>query len=223
MIRFFIAACLVIGYVAARCQKDSTEEHCIAARFICKAHEEGSNERYPNELCYQGLCFDAIRNHTQVEFDAAFRYMDMGAYFAQSSVGRPGMTKFMLDSASEERQHGIQMLDYVNKRGIQPFKYQDNFSYTSNVKAYTVLEALKEALEMEIKVTRKIHGVINHCDKDFHAADVFTNPILEEQHDGIRKLQGAIQDLENQILGLESNGVAFVEFLFDQKLLKEGL
>lgn len=44
--------------------------------------------------------------------------MLQGAYFAQDTVARPGMTKFMLESASEERSHAILMLDYLNKRGV---------------------------------------------------------------------------------------------------------
>lgn len=175
-------------------------------------------------------CTTAIKNHIKEEFTAAFAYMGMGAYFAQSTVGRPGMAKFMLESASEERSHGIMMMDYLNKRGGK-ITQTENFAFNFNDKTdeekkqeISVLAALKKALAMEIHVTQKIHSVIEHCGQDFHAADVFTDPILDEQHEGIRKLQGAIRDYENLAHGQEDeNEKAMVDFLFDQKVLKGAL
>lgn len=73
-------------------------------------------------------------------------------------------------------------------------------------------------------MTDKIYNVISECGEDYHGADVFTNPILDEQHDGIRKLQGAISEYSNMIHGHDTpHGIAMVDFIFDQKLLKESL
>lgn len=66
-----------------------------------------------------------------------------------------------------------------------------------------------------------IKQVIDDCKNDYHAADVFTNPILEEQHHGLRKLQGAIQTLKamKKNAGVsEEKKVA--EYFFDLKLQK---
>lgn len=61
--------------------------------------------------------------------------MFQGAYFAQDTVARPGMAKFMLESASEERSHGILMLDYLNKRGV-PIKDDIHFTFNeTNVRS----------------------------------------------------------------------------------------
>lgn len=73
-----------------------------------------------------------------------------------------------------------------------------------------------------LQVTNKIHNVVKECEHDYHGADVFTNPILDEQHEGIRKLQGAVQEYKNLVHG-HSESVAMVDFIFDQKILKESL
>lgn len=207
--RAFVAACILLG-----CISSST------ANFHCGDSNRG-------EVCHIKACTDAIKNHIKEEFSAAFKYMEMGAYFSQETVARPGMANFMLDSASEERSHGILMLDYLNKRGGKITR-EESFSFNLSEMSedernrdISVLSALETALEMEIGVTRMIYHVIKACEEDFHAADVFTNPILEEQHDGIRKLQGAIRDYNN--LGHKHLSVGMVEYLFDHKVLKESI
>lgn len=75
-----------------------------------------------------------------------------------------------------------------------------------------------------LQVTNQIHHVVKECEHDYHGADVFTNPILDEQHEGIRKLQGAIQEYKNLLHGHDDHDEkAMVDFIFDQKLLKESL
>lgn len=74
------------------------------------------------------------------------------------------------------------------------------------------------------QVTKKIYDVIEKCEHDFHAADVFTDPILDEQHDGIRKLQGAIKTYTDMKKGhKDASAEHMATFLFDQKILKNGL
>jgi len=191
---------------------------------------------FPNEACVVKDCTDAIRNHIAEEFNAAFLYLQMGAVFAQDSVARPGMAKFMLESATEERSHANLMLDYLNKRGIELTSATAKFEFnqtkmnaaiqillaSSPSSATLMQEALKMALKMEIMVTDLIIKVVDACDCDYHAADVFTNPILDEQYDGIRKLQGIIREFEDL---LEGHGTQkeMVNFMIDQKILKGGL
>lgn len=74
------------------------------------------------------------------------------------------------------------------------------------------------------QVTSKVYKVIEDCTVDYHAADFITDPIMAEQHDGVRKIEGAIQslrDLQSGLSGLQSTAMA--EFLFDQRILKDGL
>lgn len=215
MARFLLATVVILGCVAN-----------LEASFNCIG-TNGDATGFPKEVCYTEKCTKAIKDHIKFEFEAAFLYMHMGAYFSQDTVARPGMTKFMLESASEERSHAILMLDYLNKRGVAISQdLQFNFSEADipaeHKKALTMLVALEAALKMEISVTNKIHNVVKECEHDYHGADVFTNPILDEQHEGIRKLQGAVQEYKNLVHG-HSESVAMVDFIFDQKILKESL
>lgn len=91
---------------------------------------------------------------------------------------------------------------------------------------------------MNFQVTELIRIVITKCTDDFHEADVFTNPILDEQHEGIRKLQGALRTFQSLKAGTEplensetKNGtdrvpeylkehVNMAEYIFDLKMLK---
>lgn len=186
---------------------------------------------YPNARCYNKGCMTAIVDHIEHEFTAAFKYLYMGALFGQYEVERPGMANFFLDSASEERGHAIQMMDYLNMRGVMYtkeynfgnemlWKINDKHITGNDLKDVTIKSALKEALDMEIGVTKKINEVVKQCNDDFHAADVFTNPILEEQHTGIRKLQGAIKTIEELERGQSGYGLQFAEYVFDQKMVK---
>jgi len=187
---------------------------------------------YPTTVCFKNNCTNAIKNHIKHEFDAAFKYLYMGAVFGQYIVERPGMAKFFLESASEERSHAIQMLDYLQMRGL---KYTRDYAFTkaelwkldsvdidqTNFESLRIRDALKEAVNMEIDVTKRILAVIKECEDDYHAADVFTNPILEEQYTGMRKLQGAIQTMDNLLLGhTDDDAIQFAEYIFDQKVMK---
>ncbi|XP_069998427.1 ferritin heavy chain isoform X1 [Penaeus vannamei] len=232
MARFLLATVVILEcglWVVGHPCNGTTLQGCVAnleASFNCIG-TNGDATGFPKEVCYTEKCTKAIKDHIKFEFEAAFLYMHMGAYFAQDTVARPGMTKFMLESASEERSHAILMLDYLNKRGVAISQdLQFNFSEADipaeHKKALTMLVALEAALKMEISVTNKIHNVVKECEHDYHGADVFTNPILDEQHEGIRKLQGAVQEYKNLVHG-HSESVAMVDFIFDQKILKESL
>lgn len=68
------------------------------------------------------------------------------------------------------------------------------------------------------QVTKRILQVVAKCADDYHAADVFTNPILEEQYTGLRKLQGAVKIYDNLVKG-HSDNVELAEFIFDKKVI----
>lgn len=230
----FLVTFMLIGAAAAAAADNSCSTKTAET---CKTVDN----TFPRQVCVVTDCTDAIRNHIAEEFKAAFLYLQMGAVFAQDAVARPGMAKFMLESATEERSHANLMLDYLNKRGIKLTNTNDNlkfeFSKTkmdAGIKRMSrtdpsdssslMQDALKTALKMEIDVTDFIIKVVDKCDCDYHAADVFTNPILDEQYDGIRKLQGIIREFEDLLLGHDTqNQNEMVNFMMDQKILKGGL
>lgn len=191
------------------------------ADFTCNTDDTG----YPTQLCYDDACANAIKKHIKKEFNAAFTYMHMASYFDQNTINRQGLAKFFFEAASEERGHAIQMLDYLNLRGMKlenipgtpPEVFPDyTFDNTKLTDEYDYKNALEKALENEIEVTDSIAKVVADCGKDFHGADFFTNPILDEQHNGIRKLQGAIKYFDN--LKVDSCR-DLAEYLFDKKMM----
>lgn len=176
---------------------------------------------FPKEVCFISDCTRAMKEHIQHEFNAAFKYMYMGAHFAQDYINRPGLAKFLFEAASEERGHAIQMLDYLNLRGIKlnsTLNYQFPAAIMLNM-PLTYLGALEEAVNMEIEVTNLIYYVVEKCNDDFHGADVFTNPILDEQHDGLRKLQGAVRGFKDLQSGQSGQGIKLAEYMFDHKMM----
>ncbi|KAK4302860.1 hypothetical protein Pmani_025085 [Petrolisthes manimaculis] len=195
------------------------------ADFSCTASGGGE---FPKTVCYDDSCTNKIVSHIQEEFNAAFKYLYMASKLGQYTVARPGITKFLLESASEERSHAMQMLDYLDTRGISyPNEYNfaksqvENFGIPGDKPLETGIEnVLKKSIEMEIHVTNLIKGVIDSCSNDFHAADVFTNPILDEQHLGLRKLQGALQTLKAMKNAATEDEKKVAEYFFDLKLQK---
>jgi len=190
--------------------------------------------------CVVTACEEAIRKHVQHELNAAFSYLYMAAYFDDVSVSRPGLAKFLYESASEERAHAIAMLEYLDRRGVpvsqrvfnneadysfqlQPEEGSGSFPFYKGVNGkYSYQDALEIALKMEMEVTKRITGVVSACSDDYDGADFFTQPILAEQFDGQRKLTGAISMLSDMIGG-QSDQSAFAEYVFDQRVLKSGL
>lgn len=202
------------------------QEACLVGVNQCEKQTS-----YPSPVCYNETCKNTITEHIAYEFQAAFKYLYMGAVFGQYIKERQGMAKFFLEAATEERGHAIQMMDYLNMRG---FQYNENYKFSkddlwkknevhitdnSALVSLTIKEALQEAVNMEIEVTEKILQVVAKCAEDYHAADVFTNPILEEQYTGLRKLQGAIRNYD-ALMTRNVGNEKLVEFIFDQKVLK---
>lgn len=62
-------------------------------------------------------CIQAVRGQIQKEIDASMKYLAMGAHFSRDTVNRPGFAKMFFNSASEEREHAIKLIDYLLMRG----------------------------------------------------------------------------------------------------------
>lgn len=82
------------------------------------------------------------------------------------------------------------------------------------------MEALKDALETEVKVTKSIRRVIEACENtnefnDYHLVDYLTSEFLDEQYKGQREIAGKIATLSKMMKNSKSLGL----FLFDKELL----
>lgn len=171
-------------------------------------------------------CTKKMRNQIQEELTAALTYLAMGAHFSKDVVNRPGFAKFFFDSASEEREHAIKLMEYLLMRGElttdigqlirDPVPQNDSW--------IDALSALKDALRLEAHVTRKLRDIASTCEEpgqegsnfnDYHLVDWITAEYLDEQYKGQRDLAGKISELGKM---MDTHG-ALGEYLFDKKLL----
>lgn len=162
-------------------------------------------------------CLTALHKQINLEFDASIFYLKYAAHFAQEKINLPGFEKFFFNAASEEREHGIKLIEYALMRGHGPVNGQTfKLDYSHTVDAGTDGEqALKDALKKEEAVTLSIREVIKACEEgknDFHLADYLTGEYLDEQHKGQRELAEKISTLHKMKLSAPKLG----EFLFDK-------
>uniref|UniRef100_A0A182SSI9 Ferritin n=1 Tax=Anopheles maculatus TaxID=74869 RepID=A0A182SSI9_9DIPT len=173
-------------------------------------------------------CSAKLYGQIKMEFDASLFYLQYAAYFAQYNVSLPGFEKFFFNAASEEREHGIKLIEYALMRG-QPDIVNENFSLAfgtaaepepekreGKTKGSVALTALRKALEKEELVTKSIRELIKVCENDpndYHLVDYLTGEFLEEQHQGQRELAGKITMLEKLLITNPMLG----EFMFDKQ------
>uniref|UniRef100_A0A1B6CHM7 Ferritin n=1 Tax=Clastoptera arizonana TaxID=38151 RepID=A0A1B6CHM7_9HEMI len=179
-------------------------------------------------------CISILRAQVQEELKAAMTYLNLGAHFSQDTVNRPGFAKFFLESASEERQHAMKIIEYMLMRGqltgknsIGGERLRNILPIIDNPKPVatthnTGAQALKAALELETSVTEKIRNIIVTCEEppvtkynDYHLVDWLTGEYLEEQYKGQRDIAGKLSTLSKLMATHGELG----EFLFDKKML----
>jgi len=167
----------------------------------------------------QGECMTAMRAQIQKEIDASYTYMAMGAYFSRDTVNRPGFADFFFHSAKEEREHGSKLIEYLSMRG----KLTNDVTNLVTVPAVAKqdwesgAQALEDALDLEITVTKSIRKLIQTCEKKYnhyHLVDYLTGVYLEEQLKGQRELAGKLSTLKKMM----TNHGALGEFLFDKDM-----
>jgi len=168
-------------------------------------------------------CTKSMREQISKELTASLQYMAMGAHFARDTINRPGFADFFFKSASEEREHAMKLISYLLMRGhftkdinslIDVSKYLPEKTIWDNGVA-----ALRDALELETKVTKSIREVIRYCEddktfNDYHLVDYLTGEFLEEQYKGQRELAGKLSTLSKM---MDKHG-ALGEFLYDKKM-----
>ncbi|EZA47606.1 hypothetical protein DMN91_012407 [Ooceraea biroi] len=170
-------------------------------------------------------CIKIMESQVKTEIEAAMTYLAMGAHFARDTINRPGFSKFFIESASEEREHAMKIIEYLLMRGqltndvskllkfpLKPIREEWNSG----------VEALADALNLEAQVTRSIREIITTCENpksqpfnDYHLVDYLTSDFLDEQYKGQRDLAGKVSTLGKM---MQTHG-PLGEFLFDKKLL----
>lgn len=125
------------------------------------------------------------------EVRASLEYLKFGAYWSLDNVNRPGFAKFFFDSASEEREHAIKLIEYMNMRGahhpgaankintlkeLEPLlkhakeckifdKLKDVCAIDLTNYGLSGVNAFECALKMEMQVTDHIKQVIQQCEE----------------------------------------------------------
>jgi ferritin heavy chain len=171
--------------------KSSTQDMCTAK----------GTEAIPTWTDIESSCYASIQNQIQEEFTASITYLAMGAYFSRDASYRPGLAKFFLDSAIEEREHAKKLIGYLHMRGgsigstsIKTIEPKIGTGSWDSMK-----DALQVALNLERGVTTNIKKIIATCEgvnadkhgiNDYHAVDYLTGEFLQEQYEGMRKISG---------------------------------
>lgn len=146
----------------------------------------GENLPVVNWIDIKDECVKAAKKQIRMEFEAALAYLQMGSYFAQYDINRPGYAKFFFGAASEERSHAIKLFDYLLMRG-QMTHHDDDPQLHTLLDGRTVnasaelkglsnllkkkqisggLDALNKALQLEVAVTRSIKRMIKICENE---------------------------------------------------------
>jgi len=168
-------------------------------------------------------CVSRVRSHVMEELKASMQYMAMAAHFSKDSINRPGFAKIFFEAASEEREHAIKLIHYLLMRGELTSSVSNMIkkSLTPPVTTWSnAASALRDALQLEASVTKKIRTLIEVCEdektfNDYHFVDYLTGDFLTEQYEGQRDLAGKLSNLDKL---MDKHG-AIGEFLFDKKLL----
>ncbi|XP_029170700.1 ferritin subunit [Nylanderia fulva] len=174
-------------------------------------------------------CIKAMESQVKIEIEASMKYLAMGAHFTRDTINRPGFSKYFFESAGEEREHAIKVIEYLLMRGqltndvSKLLKFPLNSNTTIRQEWNSGEEALNDALKLEAQVTRSIRDIIITCEtpamtapfNDYHLVDYLITDFLEEQYKGQRELAGKISTLGKMMQTYGQLG----EFLFDKKLL----
>ncbi len=123
----------------------------------------------------------AINDQIKAEFDSAYIYLAMSAYF--KDAGLDGMSHWMKKQYSEEVEHAEKFIDYLYERGarvIIPEIAKPKESYAD------ALEVFKTAYNHEQYVTSRIYKLVDLAisEKDYATQSMlqwFVNEQMEEE------------------------------------------
>lgn len=97
---------------------------------------------------------DAINAQIHREFESAYIYLAMSAWFEHNDL--PGFAHWMRQQASEERAHAMRLYTYLHERGGKVVLH----AITQPPDEYgTTQDAVKNVLEHERMITKSIHDL----------------------------------------------------------------
>lgn len=147
----------------------------------------------------------AINDQIKAEFDSAYIYLAMSAYF--KDAGLDGMSHWMKKQYAEEVEHAEKFIDYLYERGarvIIPDVAKPKDSYAD------ALEAFKTAYAHEQYVTSRIYKLVDLAvsEKDY-ATQSMLKWFVDEQMEEEDNTSSIVSKLE--FLGSDRHGVYTVD------------
>jgi len=157
---------------------------------------------------------NAINTQINMELRASYIYMAMGAYFSRDEPNHVGYAKFFTESSTEEREHAMKLMEYLNSRGgevrLTAIQAPGKHEWTHGE------QALQEALALEKQVNAALLTLHAGAGNDPHLQDFLESNYLNEQVDSIRQLAGYV----NQVRNLKVTNPGLGEHIFNEKLAK---
>tara|TARA_Y100000590_G_scaffold441056_1_gene567224 strand:+ start:4 stop:507 length:504 start_codon:yes stop_codon:yes gene_type:complete len=144
------------------------------------------------EACIKKTVEKLLNDQLTLEFEAAYSYLGMAAYFESIDYG--GGAHWMKCQSKEEMHHFHKIFDFIFERdglvNLSPVK-------KPNVKYKGVLDVFKTSLAQEKKVTASIHTIYDACLKQkAYASFNFLNWFIEEQVEEEAEVTRIIKEIE---------------------------
>ena len=150
----------------------------------------------------------ALNTHLNIEFQSAYYYLAMAAYFLQKDF--KGFAQWMRAQHGEEMLHAMKFYDFIDDRDgtidLQTVKAEKS-SWDSP------LHAFQCALDHEREVTSKIYDLVDlSLELRDHASNTFLQWFVTEQVEEEATASNVIQQLK--LIGDDGNGL----FMLDREL-----
>lgn len=100
-------------------------------------------------------CVKVTEAQIKMEIKASLEYLNMAAYFSKDSVNRPGFAKLFFDAASEEREHALKLIEYLNMRGRYLLGTDNKKWESSAIPSINISKMLTGPEEPEFDVLKK--------------------------------------------------------------------
>lgn len=161
-------------------------------------------------------CLAALHRQIVIHFDSSILYLKFAAYFAQVTIDLPGFEKFFFHAADEEREKGIQLIEYAVLRNLDSMAmYNFNLNYVyETLHGLSGENALRVAIDQQNKVTQSISELIKVCkqgNSDFYLGNHMGGDYLYMQHVKLCELDDRLNQL-HQLMTVSRFG----EFLYDK-------
>lgn len=135
---------------------------------------------------------DAFNDQIQAEFQSAYLYLSMAAWFEEESFG--GFAHWMRKQYEEELEHAMKMFDYVVERGGRVELKAIEVPQKDWADAKT---AFQDTYDHEQKVTSLIYKLVDMAIKEKdHASTEFLSWFVKEQVEEEATASGILAKLE---------------------------